>query len=97
MREKEPCVYILANRERGTLYVGVTSHLAKRVWEHKISAVSSFTQQYGVDRLVWFERHESMYAAITREKQIKDWLRAWKLELIEKSNPGWRDLYGDIV
>jgi putative endonuclease len=97
MREKEPCVYILASRERGTLYVGVTSHLAKRVWEHKINAVSGFTQQFGVDRLVWFEHYESMYAAITREKQIKEWHRAWKLELIEKSNPGWRDLYGEIV
>jgi putative endonuclease len=97
MREKEPCVYILASRERGTLYVGVTSHLAKRVWEHKIDAISGFTQRYSVDRLVWFERHSSMYAAITREKQIKNWRRAWKLGLIEASNPDWLDLYGDVV
>jgi putative endonuclease len=97
MREKEPCVYMLASRERGTLYVGVTSNLRKRVWEHKINAVSSFTQHYRIDRLVWFEPHGSMYTAITREKQIKDWQRVWKLELIESSNPGWRDLYGDIL
>ena len=97
MRKKEPCVYVLASRERGTLYVGVASNLPKRVWEHKINAVSSFTQHYGIDRLVWFELHVSMYSAITREKQIKDWQRAWKLELIEKSNPGWRDPYRDIL
>ena len=97
MGEKQPCVYILASRERGTLYIGVTSCLAKRVWEHKSGVVSGFAQNYGVGRLVWFEQHVSMYAAITREKQIKEWHRAWKLELIEKSNPGWRELYGDIL
>ena len=97
MREKEPCVYILASRERGTLYVGVTSNLAKRVWEHKSGTVYGFTHTHGVHRLVWFERHESMSAAIMREKQIKAWQRVWKLELIEKSNPAWRDLYGELL
>jgi putative endonuclease len=97
MREKEPCVYILASRERGTLYVGVASNLVKRVWEHKSHAVAGFTHAYDVTRLVWFERHESMREAISREKQIKDWHRSWKLELVEKSNPRWRDLYNDIL
>ena len=96
MREKAPCVYILASRERGTLYVGVTSNLAKRVWEHKSGLVAGFTEKYGVHKLVWFERHESMYAAIAREKQIKSWQRAWKLELVEKTNTGWQDLYRDL-
>jgi putative endonuclease len=97
VRDKEPCVYILASRERGTLYIGVTSNLVKRVWEHKSHAVAGFTREYGVTRLVWFERHDSICAAIVREKQIKEWHRSWKLELIEKSNPAWRDLYGDIL
>ena len=97
MREKEPCVYILARRERGTLYVGVTSNLAKRVWEHKRHAVAGFTRDYEVTRLVWFERCDGICTAITREKQIKGWHRSWKVELIEKSNPGWRDLYDDIL
>ena len=97
MREKEPCVYILASRKRGTLYVGVTSNLVKRVWEHKSHAIAGFTLDYGVTRLVWFERHDAIGTAILREKQIKDWHRSWKLELVEKSNPGWRDLYSDIL
>jgi putative endonuclease len=97
MREKEPCVYMLASRERGTLYVGVTSNLVKRVWEHKSHAIAGFTLEYGVTRLVWFERHDSISAAISREKQIKEWHRSWKLELVEKSNPGWQDLYRDIL
>jgi putative endonuclease len=97
MREREPCVYILASGERGTLYVGVTSNLAKRIWEHKSHAVPGFTLTYGTSHLVWFERHDSMDAAIAREKQLKDWHRAWKLRLIEQFNPRWRDLYGDIL
>jgi putative endonuclease len=96
MREKEPCVYILASAQRGTLYVGVTSDLVKRVFEHKTQAVPGFTFQYGVTRLVWFEAHDSMRSAICREKQIKDWHRSWKLQLIEQSNPRWVDLYTDI-
>jgi putative endonuclease len=96
MREKEPCVYILASGQRGTLYVGVTSDLVKRVFEHKTHAVAGFTFQYGVTRLVWFEPHDTMHSAIAREKQLKDWHRAWKLRLIEQSNPRWVDLYTDI-
>lgn len=91
-----PCVYILASKRNGTLYTGVTSNLPKRVWEHKEGVVAGFTKRYGVHSLVWYEVHETMDAAITREKQIKEWQRAWKLELIEAANPGWRDLYAEI-
>jgi putative endonuclease len=97
MRERAPCVYILANKMRGTLYVGVTSDLAKRVWEHKHNIVPGFTRKYGVHDLVWFEQHEAMASAITREKAIKEWRRAWKLELIETSNPDWQDLYQHLL
>jgi len=97
VREKEPCVYIMASGQRGTLYVGITSNLLKRVWEHKNNVVGGFTNDYHVHRLVWFERHDSMYAAIVREKAIKEWQRLWKIELIEKSNPAWRDLYPELV
>lgn len=95
--DKLPCVYILASRRNGTLYTGVTSNLVKRVWEHKSHAVEGFTSHYGVGLLVWFETCPDMHAAITREKQIKGWRRAWKIALIEKMNPDWRDLYGEIV
>ncbi len=94
---KQPAVYILASRRNGTLYVGVTSDLPRRVWEHKNDACEGFTSQYGVHRLVYYELHGTMAAAITREKQLKKWNRRWKLERIEKSNPTWRDLYDDIV
>lgn len=94
MTVKQPCVYLLASRRNGTLYVGVTSDLLKRVWEHKNHVVEGFTKRYGVDRLVWYELHESMESAIRREKAIKEWKRAWKLELIERANPEWTDLYG---
>jgi putative endonuclease len=94
---KQPCVYILASQRNGTIYVGVTSDPVKRVWEHKNDLVEGFSKKYGVHTLVWYEPHETMEAAITREKQIKEWKRAWKLELIEKMNPDWRDLYADIV
>jgi len=94
---KLPCVYILASRRNGTLYVGVTSDLVKRVWEHKNHLAEGFTKRYGVRTLVWFERHETMESAIAREKAIKEWKRRWKLELIEGQNPDWRDLYGEIV
>ena len=86
-------VYILATRKDGPLYVGVTSDLHKRIYEHKIHAVPGFTAQYNIDRLVWFETHDNAEAAIRREKQIKRWLRPWKKELIEMENPCWRDLY----
>jgi putative endonuclease len=97
MTEKRPCVYILASRRNGTLYVGVTSDLARRVWEHRSNAITSFVQDYSVYRLVFAEFHETMADAILREKRIKKWRRAWKLELIERDNPQWRDLYSDLV
>jgi putative endonuclease len=95
--EKRPCVYVLASRRNGTLYTGVTGDLVKRVYEHKNDLADGFTKKYNVHLLVYFELHEDMNAAITREKQIKKWNRAWKLELIEKRNPDWKDLYDEIV
>ena len=95
--EKRPCVYLLASQRNGTLYAGVTSDLIKRVWEHKSDLVDGFTKKYGVHTLVWFEMHESMDSAITREKSIKGWKRRWKLELIEASNPDWQDLYERLL
>jgi putative endonuclease len=88
---------MLASRRNGTLYLGVTSDPIKRVWQHKNDLVESFTKRYGVHSLVWFESHANMDSAIAREKAIKNWRRAWKLRLIEASNPEWRDLYDDIV
>jgi len=93
----QPCVYILASGRNGTLYVGVTSALLKRVHEHKTGAVSGFTRQYHVHRLVWFEQHATMDAAIAREKAIKGWKRKWKLELIQKQNSYWNDLYDALL
>ncbi len=86
-------VYILTNRPNGTLYVGVTSELPKRVWEHRAGAVAGFTKKYGLKRLVYFEAHATIEEAIRREKAIKGWLRAWKVRLIRSSNPEWADLY----
>ena len=94
---KQPCVYILASDKNGTLYTGVTSDLVKRIWEHKNGSTEGFTKKYDVHTLVWYEQHETMESAINREKTIKKWNRAWKLELIEESNPGWRDLYPEII
>jgi len=94
---RQPCVYILASSRNGTLYVGVTSDLVKRIWEHKNDLVPGFTQRYEIHTLVWFEQHETMESAITREKAIKEWKRQWKLELIEQLNPKWRDLYGELI
>jgi putative endonuclease len=87
----------MTSKRNGTLYVGVTSDLAKRIWEHKNNAVEGFTKRYNVHRLVWYELHETMGSAIQREKQMKEWKRKWKLELIESTNPNWRDLYQTIV
>jgi len=89
-------VYMLASKPYGTLYVGATSDLMRRVWEHKEKAVPGFTARYGVDRLVWFEAHDTRTAALRRERQIKEWRRAWKIELIEPANPRWDDLYQTI-
>jgi len=94
---KNPAIYILASKRNGTLYIGVTSNLVKRVWQHKNKAVSGFTEGYRVNTLVYFEQFDDMYTAITREKQLKTWGRAWKISLIEKANPNWNDLYDDIV
>jgi len=89
-------VYILASRRNGTLYVGMTDDLVRRVWEHRIGALPGFTRRYGVKMLVWYEPHETRETAFHRERQIKKWNRAWKLQLIERSNPTWKDLAGDL-
>ena len=94
---KPPAVYILASKRNGTLYIGVTSDLIKRTWEHKNDSVEGFTKRYRVHRLVYYELHEDMESAIRREKQMKKWNRDWKLELIEKQNPDWRDLWEGIL
>jgi len=93
---KQFYVYILCNKHNGTLYTGVTSDLTNRVYEHKNNLVEGFTKKYNIHRLVWYEIHESGESAILREKQIKKWKRAWKINLIEKQNPVWNDLYKDI-
>ena len=94
---KQGYVYILANKRNGTLYVGVTSDLIKRTYEHKQNLVEGFTQKYNVHTLVYYEIHNDIEAAILREKQIKKWNRRWKLRLIEEMNPEWRDMYQEIV
>lgn len=93
----QPCVYILASKRNGTLYIGVTSDLVKRVWEHKSDLVEGFTKQYQVHQLVWYETSISMESVITREKQLKEWKRLWKVDLIEKANPYWNDLYPSLI
>ena len=93
---RQPCVYILASGWNGTLYVGVTSQLVQRTWQHKQGLADGFTKKYRVHHLVWFEQHETMESAIRREKAIKEWRRAWKVELIEATNPTWRDLYPEL-
>jgi putative endonuclease len=94
---RQPCAYILANRRNGTLYVGVTSDLIARIWQHKCDIVAGFTRRYRTHLLVWFEAHPVMESAIAREKAIKEWKRAWKVAMIEKANPYWRDLYEDLL
>ena len=96
MQAKEYYVYILASQRNGTLYIGVTSSLAKRVWEHKTETFEGFTEKYAVKNLVYFEQFDDVNNAIAREKVLKHWNRKWKLELIEKSNPTWNDLYNEI-
>jgi putative endonuclease len=90
-------VYILASKKNGTIYIGMTSDLIKRVWEHKNKFVKGFTDKYDVNELVYFEKHESVERAIEREKKLKNWKRKWKLDLIEKDNYMWKDLYNDIL
>jgi len=94
---KEYFVYILASKRNGTLYIGVTGNLLKRIHEHKDNLVKGFTQKYNVHNLVYYEIHHSVYRAITREKQMKKWNRQWKINLIEKSNPDWEDLYCNLT
>jgi putative endonuclease len=94
---KSFCVYILASRRNGTLYIGVTSNLAKRAWQHKEGFVEGFTRKHDVKLLVWYEQHESAESAIIREKRVKKWNRAWKIQLIESRNPYWNDLFSEIV
>lgn len=90
-------IYILASKKNGTLYIGVTSDLVRRIYEHKNDLVEGFTRKYGIHNLVYFEATESIESAIMREKQLKKWNRAWKINLIEKSNPAWKDLYPDVI
>jgi putative endonuclease len=89
-------VYILASRRNGTLYTGMTDDLIRRTWEHRVGAVPGFTRRYGVKLLVWYEVHESRETAFQRERQIKKWNRKWKLEMIERFNPSWRDLADEL-
>ena len=95
--DKAYYVYLLASRRNGTLYVGITADLTRRVWEHREGFVDGFTKEHGIKTLVWFEQHATSESAITREKQIKKWNRAWKVELIERENPYWNDLYPDLA
>jgi putative endonuclease len=90
-------VYLLASRRHGTLYLGVTNNIVRRVYEHKHKLVLGFSARYGVDRLVWYEAHADVTAAIRREKKIKKWRRDWKIALIEADNPDWQDLFGAIA
>ncbi|TMO56124.1 GIY-YIG nuclease family protein [Pseudoalteromonas aurantia] len=92
----QPTTYILASKPQGTLYIGVTRNLKKRIYEHKHHFVEGFTKRYQVTELVYFETYSDMYSAITREKQLKNWRREWKINLIEKVNPNWDDLYLSI-
>lgn len=93
---KDMYVYMMTNKPQGTLYIGVTNDLPRRIWEHRTHAVSGFTDRYNLERLVWFEHHTDPAAAIQREKSLKHWYRDWKITLIEKTNAQWRDLWPDI-
>jgi putative endonuclease len=95
--DKPSYVYMLASQRYGTLYLGVTADLVRRVYEHREAFVAGFTKEYEVKRLVWYEIHTDIVAAITREKQLKKWNRAWKIELVQQRNPHWRDLFDEIV
>lgn len=94
---KQPAVYILASEKNGTLYIGVTSNLIQRIGQHRLEMADGFTKRYGIKILVWYEVHETMASAILREKALKRWRRDWKLQLIEKSNQDWPDLWSDIL
>ncbi|MBB5754164.1 GIY-YIG nuclease family protein [Prosthecomicrobium pneumaticum] len=94
---KQPSVYMMASGKHGTLYVGVTSDLPRRCWQHREGTAEGFTKRYGVHRLVWYEMHATMEAAIAREKQLKNWKREWKANVIEQENPDWQDLSASLV
>ncbi|WP_231883628.1 MULTISPECIES: GIY-YIG nuclease family protein [Methylomonas] len=95
--DKQPCVYIMASQRNGTLYIGVTSNLIGRVYQHKTDMAEGFTKRYGAHLLVWYEVHDRMESAILREKQLKNWSRAAKKRLIEQANPSWQDLWHDLA
>lgn len=95
--ERQPCVYLLASKKNGTLYIGVTSNLVKRVWEHKNNVAEGFTKKYNVHILVWYEVCETMESAIQREKTLKNWKRDRKKNMIQEMNPQWEDLYTDLL
>jgi putative endonuclease len=97
MTIKQPAIYILASKKNGTLYIGVTSDLVKRIWEHKSDLVKGFTKRYKIHDLVWYESHGNMDSAIEREKNMKERKRAWKVKLIEENNPKWNDLYDSLL
>jgi putative endonuclease len=90
-------VYILASRRNGTLYIGMTDDLVRRAWEHRTGTIPGFTRKYGIKMLVWFEQHETRESALQRERQLKKWNRAWKLQLIERFNPSWKDLADELT
>jgi putative endonuclease len=90
-------VYILGSRRNGTLYIGMTDDIAKRTWQHRNGIMAGFTKKYDVKLLVWLEQHDSRESAFMRERQLKKWNRSWKLQLIEKENPNWRDLWDDLL
>ena len=94
---KQPAVYLLTSKRNGTLYIGVTSDLVKRIWEHRNDLVEGFTKRYRIHHLVWYELHPTMELALRGKKQIKEWKRVWKLALMEKMNPDWQDLYETMV
>ncbi len=94
---KTPSVYLLTNKPHGTLYIGVTSDLPTRIWNHKQKLVEGFAKRHGLDRLVWYETHDTMDDAILREKRLKKWNRDWKVDLVRKTNPRWRDLYEELA
>ena len=97
MNNKQAFIYIIASKKNGTIYIGVTNNLITRVWQHKSDIIKGFSKKYKTHQLVYFEQHSNIQSAIEREKQIKKWKRKWKLQLIEKLNPLWKDLYTDVV
>ncbi len=97
MNEKQPAIYFLSNKKDGSIYTGVTSNLIKRVYDHKYADTNGYTKKYNCKKLVYFEIYDDMYEAIKREKRLKNYLRDWKIELIERDNPDWNDLYDTIA